>query len=105
MDAYLTRRSLKIGDDDFTFSIEAHFWICFEEIARAQATTAEKLAQSIVASRADEPLASAIRTYVLTYFRNKARTAIEVEPVPLPESLAPAGTDSDIDDSRPRWLN
>ena len=75
MGSYVTRKTLKIGGTEFTFSIEEHFWICFDEIARSEATTAERLAQSIVTTPSAEHLSSAIRTYVLAHFQREARVA------------------------------
>lgn len=104
MGSYLIKKSLRIGEHEFNFSIEAHFWICFEEIAHAQMTTAERLAQSIVAARIDDHLPSAIRTYVLEHFQRQKQSLEKSGPVPsaaMSMDLADAWSDG----SRPRWVN
>jgi predicted DNA-binding ribbon-helix-helix protein len=104
MGSFMTRRSLRIGEHEFTFSIEAHFWICFEDIARSQATTVEQLAQSIVATQTDDSLPSAIRTYVLQHFQRQSLVLETVDAVKSP-AASMAAADTWIDAPRPRWLN
>jgi predicted DNA-binding ribbon-helix-helix protein len=102
--SYLTRRTLTIDGIDFTFSIEAHFWICFEDIATSRATTADRLAQSIVTTPIGDHLASTIRTYVLAHFQRQSRApghagAIEFEAAPT------SAADAAMVEAPPRWLN
>lgn len=103
MDSLVIKRSLRIDGDEFNFSIEAHFWICFEEIARVKAVTAERLAQLIVATDTSDNFPSVIRTYVLEYYQKQSKAPENFDPV-LPQSASMATPYLWKDDTQPRWL-
>jgi predicted DNA-binding ribbon-helix-helix protein len=100
----LTRRSLSLRGQKFSFWIEQHFWVCFEEIARAQATTADQLAHAIATKQMNESLPSAIRAYVLEYFQDQSHRRKSEDPI-APPAIAPDPTDTWSYGIRPRWLN
>jgi predicted DNA-binding ribbon-helix-helix protein len=103
MDARAIKRSLRLGGRSISFSIEPHFWICLEEIARLRATTVTRLAASIAATRTDGGLASAIRSYVIAHYRREARNLENADPPPRHTTMCVS--EIDIGTPRPRWLN
>lgn len=104
MNSRLVKKSLKIGDRDLHFSIEHHFWICLEEIARGRATTAAGLAASIAATQTDGNVCVAIRAYVIAYFQRRLRDPQDTDPVACLPAPMPA-SEIDVFAPRPRWLN
>jgi predicted DNA-binding ribbon-helix-helix protein len=104
MDSRNIRKSLKIGNRDVVFSIEHHFWICLEEIARGRATTAAALAASIAATQPDGNLSAVIRTYVIQHFQRRLRDPDDSGPVEQRAAPVPP-SEIDLFSSRPRWLN
>jgi predicted DNA-binding ribbon-helix-helix protein len=86
------------------FSIEVHFWVCFEEIARSLATTTDQLAQWIVADQTNDHLPSAIRTYVLKYFKNQSQPFGDIDQIRAP-TASMATSDIFVEGAPPRWLN
>lgn len=107
MNSDVVRLSLRIRDHDVRICIERPFWTSLEDIARARAMTVPELAAWIAlasTSAAGVGLSSAIRAYVLAYFRMQVRTEQELEAAP--SSAAPLSAAGDgICGLRPRWLN
>lgn len=96
MTSVVTRRTVRIGDDRLSITIEKAFWSGLEEIAATTGTTTPQLVARIDRVRHGANLASAIRVYVIDHFREQAHIL-----------------DGDDDDRssdaqtlvRPRWLN
>lgn len=64
------KRSLTLRGHQTSVSLEDAFWIAFRDIAAAQGKAVNALATEIDAARGlDCGLASAIRVYVLDYYR------------------------------------
>jgi predicted DNA-binding ribbon-helix-helix protein len=103
MESRAIKRSLRLGGRDISFSIEPHFWICLEEIARLRATTAARLAASIAATQTDGNLAATIRSFVLEHYQRQVRNLENTDPAPRHATMA--ASDIDIGNPRPRWLN
>jgi predicted DNA-binding ribbon-helix-helix protein len=107
MNSRFVKRSLRIRDCDVRICIEHPFWTSFEDIAQAQATTASELAALIAvasASVGSVGLSSAIRAYVIDYFRMQLRKEQELQAAPY--YAAPLSATGDgICGLRPRWLN
>jgi predicted DNA-binding ribbon-helix-helix protein len=68
----LKKRSMSIAGHDTSLSLEEGFWAGLKEIAESRAMTLSALVREIDKSRTQENLSSAIRVYVLRYFRTKA---------------------------------
>ena len=67
------KRSLTLKRHRTSVSLEDEFWHAFREIAEAQGRKLNDLASEIDAARGvDTGLASAIRLYVLAYFKERA---------------------------------
>ncbi|QBF32085.1 ribbon-helix-helix domain-containing protein [Thalassococcus sp. S3] len=72
MSARPAKRSLTLKGHRTSVSLEDAFWDAFQEIAKAQGKPINQLAAEIDASRGLEAgLASAIRVYVLNWFRHR----------------------------------
>jgi predicted DNA-binding ribbon-helix-helix protein len=68
------KRSLTLHGHRTSVSLEADFWDAFRTIAIERALTLNQLAAEIDDARTgDEGLASAIRVFVLEYYRNATR--------------------------------
>jgi predicted DNA-binding ribbon-helix-helix protein len=99
MNSFFAKRCLEINSRKVHVSIERIFWTSLDEIANAQATTASTLVASIDSSRAGGDLRSAIRAYVLDYYRD------QMERLSLDEmGDAPAGV-VQTPTREPRWLH
>ncbi len=69
------KRSLTLKGHRTSVSLEDEFWLAFREIAKAKQMPINVLAAEIDVSRDPETgLASAIRVYVLNWFRNSKNT-------------------------------
>ena len=72
MNARPVKRSLTLKGHRTSVSLEEPFWTAFREIAEAQGKPINQLAAEIDAERGVEMgLASAIRVYVLAWFRDR----------------------------------
>ena len=72
MNARPVKRSLTLKGHRTSVSLEEPFWTAFREIAEAQGKPLNQLAAEIDAERGVEMgLASAIRVYVLAWFRDR----------------------------------
>jgi predicted DNA-binding ribbon-helix-helix protein len=66
------KRSLTLSGHRTSVSLEDEFWRAFRDIARAEGKPLNRLAAEIDAARDVETgLASAIRVYVLNWYRNR----------------------------------
>jgi predicted DNA-binding ribbon-helix-helix protein len=78
----VVRRSVVIGGHKTSISLEDAFWDHLRGIARARQCTLSKLIAEIDASRQHSNLSSAIRLFVLEYFRTGARRESQQTSVP-----------------------
>ena len=74
MTSAVMKRSVIIGGHKTSVSLEDEFWMQLKEIADAKQTTVSHLLAQIDERREHSNLSSAIRVYVLEYFRNLANT-------------------------------
>ncbi|MBC7144206.1 MAG: ribbon-helix-helix domain-containing protein [Thioclava marina] len=67
------KRSLTLGGHRTSVTLEDEFWRAFREIAAAKSLGINELAAEIDVARGTEAgLATAIRLYVLAYYRDRA---------------------------------
>ena len=70
MKSSVIKRSIVIGGHKTSVSLEEPFWTGIKEIARQRSMTLSQLAAEIDQGRGDQfNLSSAIRLFVLSYFR------------------------------------
>ena len=70
----IVKRSIVIAGRTTSVSLEEPFWSAFKEIAKTRRTTLSELVHSIDAKiREGENLSSAIRLFVLDYYRQEAQ--------------------------------
>jgi predicted DNA-binding ribbon-helix-helix protein len=69
------KRSIEIGGRKSAISLEDTFWTGLKEIAQSRRMTRTELVASIAATRNRGNLSSAIRVFVLEYFRNESKRA------------------------------
>jgi len=70
----LLKRSIKLDGHKTSVTLESAFWTAFKEIAAAQGTTLSHLVATIDSERRKHHhanLSSAIRLFVLNYYRSK----------------------------------
>jgi predicted DNA-binding ribbon-helix-helix protein len=72
MKSSVMKRSLVIAGRKTSVSLEDAFWRTFKEIAAASHMTVSELAVAIDGDRQDGNLSSAIRLFVLAFYRNQA---------------------------------
>lgn len=68
------KRSMSIAGHPTSVSLEAAFWDALRDIATAQGQTVPSLVAEIDNTRGACGLSTAIRLYVLDYFRSRAGT-------------------------------
>ena len=73
MKSSIVKRSIVIDGHKTSVSLEDAFWDHLKEIAHIQQETLSKLIAKIDETRQHGNLSSAIRLYVLDYFRNQGR--------------------------------
>jgi predicted DNA-binding ribbon-helix-helix protein len=72
------KRSLSLHGHRTSVSLEAAFWEAFRAIAEGRGQSLNALAAEIDDSRSgDEGLASAIRVFVLRYYRDATRSSVD----------------------------
>jgi predicted DNA-binding ribbon-helix-helix protein len=96
MNSLVTRRTVRIGDERLSISIEDDFWSSLEEIAATTGTTTTQLLARIDRISHSGNLASAIRVYVVDHFRTLMNSldGADDDDMPLRAAIL-----------RPRWLN
>jgi predicted DNA-binding ribbon-helix-helix protein len=70
----VVKRSVKIGRRQTSVALENTFWVAFKDIAAAQGTSVRQLIATIDNERRERPhtnLSSAIRLFVLDYYRRR----------------------------------
>ncbi len=72
MKSPVERRSVVLGDHKTSVSLEQVFWNCMKEISRKRGKTLSELVSEIDDNRQQGNLSSAIRLFVLDYFRAAA---------------------------------
>ena len=65
------KRSFTIGGHRTSISLEAPFWDALREIARRDRIPLAQLVQQIDADRDDGGLSSAVRIWILDYYRRR----------------------------------
>ena len=73
MKSSVVKRSIMIGGHRTSVSLEDAFWSGMKEISRQRDMTLSELAREIDSNRQQGNLSSAIRLFVLDYFRSRAR--------------------------------
>lgn len=64
------KRSFTIGGHRTSISLEAPFWEALKEIGKRERRSLAQLVQGIDAGRDDSGLSSAVRIWILSYYRN-----------------------------------
>ncbi len=75
MKSPVVKRSIVIAGHKTSVSLEDAFWAGLKEIAHGKGMTLSDLVASIDGGRGDGNLSSAIRLFVLDYYRDAARAA------------------------------
>lgn len=70
MKSPVVKRSIVIAGHKTSVSLEDQFWDALKEIASSRRSTLSEIVASIDSRRNQGNLSSAIRLYVLAYFRN-----------------------------------
>ena len=77
MKSRVVKRSLVVGGHKTSVSLEDDFWIGLKEVAGTRQTTVSNLVSAIDQGRGKTAnLSSAIRLYVLQYYRERADKSI-----------------------------
>jgi predicted DNA-binding ribbon-helix-helix protein len=74
MKSPVVKRSVAVGRHKTSVSLEAAFWDGLREISGSRNMTLSGLISEIDSNRNESNLSSAIRTFVLGYFRSRAAT-------------------------------
>ena len=75
MKSTVVKRSIVIAGHKTSVSLEDAFWAGLKEIAHGKDMTLSEMVASIDGGRGDGNLSSAIRLFVLDYYRDAARAA------------------------------
>jgi predicted DNA-binding ribbon-helix-helix protein len=78
MKSLIVKRSVMIENRYTSVSVEDDFWQALREIARLRCVTLSQLISSIDADREFANLSSAIRLFVLRFFRERRQPMLEV---------------------------
>jgi len=70
LDTTLKKRSISISGHNTSITLEDAFWQGLKEIATSKEVSVQKLIEEIDSVRQTNNLSSAIRIYVLQYFRH-----------------------------------
>lgn len=75
----IAKRSIELNGHKTSISLEDEFWTSLHAIVRATGTPLAELLQTIDHGRAQANLSSAIRVYVLEYYRSRVEAAAKPE--------------------------
>ena len=67
----IAKRNVSLDGHKTSVALEAAFWFAFKEIAAAQQTTVGLLVETIDDERQHANLSSAVRLFVLDYYRSR----------------------------------
>ena len=67
------KRSIKIAGHRTSTSLEPEFWQALSEIAKAHSCSAASLIEAIDKTRGPTNLSSALRCYILDYYKSKSQ--------------------------------
>ena len=76
MNSPVAKRSIIVGGQKTSVSVEEAFWSGMKEISRARSMTLSQLVSEIDANRNQSNLSSAICQFVLEHFKSRAVTPI-----------------------------
>ena len=76
MKSLVTKRSIVVGGHKTSVSLEGAFWNGLKEVAASRKVTLSDLVGSIDSDRAQGNLSSAVRLFVLDYYRNQIAAAV-----------------------------
>lgn len=68
---YIKKRSIVVNGRKTSVSLEGAFWDAFKEIAAIRQRHMNDLIKEVVGEQTGENLSSAIRVFVLTYYRTE----------------------------------
>lgn len=71
MKSLVTKRSIVVGGHKTSVSLEGAFWNGLKEVAASRKVTLSDLVGSIDSERVQGNLSSAVRLFVLDYYRSK----------------------------------
>ena len=71
MKSLVVKHSVLIGDHRTSVSLEEPFWTALKEIAQERRETLQQLITSIDADRKSANLSSALRVFILEYYRDQ----------------------------------
>jgi len=72
MKSPVVKRSILVGRHKTSVSLEHSFWSSLKDIAKERGVTMSELISDINANRHQSNLSSAVRVFVLNYFRARA---------------------------------
>jgi len=77
----IAKRSIVVDGHKTSVSLEGDFWDALREVAKSRQVTLSSLAAQVKKAHAQDNLSSAIRQFLLNYFRSQAETTVFLEPV------------------------
>jgi predicted DNA-binding ribbon-helix-helix protein len=83
MKSSILKRSIVVAGHKTSVSLEDAFWKDLREIAASRRTTLSDLVDTIGSKRQHGNLSSAIRTFVLEFYRNEISRHEKSESIPL----------------------
>ena len=92
MKSLVTKRSIVVGGHKTSVSLEGAFWNGLKEVASSRRVTLSDLVGSIDSERVHGNLSSAVRLFVLDYYRNKIAAAVGTRGSDVEATLAEDST-------------
>jgi len=92
MKSLVTKRSIVVGGHKTSVSLEGAFWNGLKEVAASRKITLSDLVGSIDSDRVHGNLSSAVRLFVLDYYRNKIAAAVGTRGSDVEATLAEDST-------------
>jgi predicted DNA-binding ribbon-helix-helix protein len=87
MKSPVVKRSIVIAGHKTSVSLEDAFWKGLKEIASGRDATLSELVASIDADRQHGNLSSALRLFVLDFYRNQVREEVSLQGTPRDEMI------------------
>jgi predicted DNA-binding ribbon-helix-helix protein len=90
MKSAVVKRSIVVSGHKTSVSLEDAFWTALKEIASGRHVTLSEMVAIIDSEREHDNLSSAIRLFVLSFYRNQLSPRSDKPPDITPNSVIPA---------------
>ena len=80
MNSNLVRKNITLGEHRTSLRLEREFWNALDDLCRRENITVQAVCSAIEAHRTSASRTSAVRSFIMAYFRNAAHPDGDMDP-------------------------